>query len=219
MRRLGLASVLAAGLAPAAAAHPHVFIDAGVELRLDDQGRLAALRIVWVYDEFTSMLILGDLGLDPGRDDRLEPAEIATLAGFDMQWDEGFAGDTFLVVAGQSAALGPPRDWTADYIGGRIVTTHLRDVAEPPDPAVTPVTVQLYDPTYFTAYTLAGAPLVTGRAGCVAMVYGPDIGAATAMLEAALRELEAAGTDVESAFPAVGAAFADEIRLTCPALS
>lgn len=206
-------------LAGPAAAHPHVFVDAGVELRFDAAGRLAALRIVWVYDDFTSMLLLADRGVTPGPGDRLAEADRAALAGFDMNWQEGYAGDTVLIAADAPVPLGPPRDWTADYTQGRIVTSHVRSLAEPVDPAAGPVIVQLYDPTYYTAYTIAAAPVIAGRSGCAAAVYAPDLGAASAMLEAALRELAGTGGDAEADFPAVGAAFAEEVRLTCAAPS
>jgi polyphosphate kinase len=208
---------LALMAAAPAAAHPHVFVDAGLELRLDGEGRLASVRIVWVYDDFTSMLLLGDLGLMPDREDRLSPQARAALQGFDMQWDEGFAGDTHMRAADAPVALSPPRDWTADYVQGRIVTTHVRDLVAPVDPATAPVTVQLYDPGYYTAYTIAVPPKVTGRDDCAAEVLGPDTDAAIARLEAALEELVRGGVDPETDFPAVGAAFAEEVRLTCPA--
>ena len=201
----------------AALAHPHIFVDAGVEVRFDDGGRVAALRIVWVYDDFTSMLILGDLGLAPGPGDRLDAAALARLRGFDMNWQPGFAGDAEVTAGDAPVALGPPVDWTADYVQGRVVTSHVRALAAPADPARAPVVIRLFDPTYYTAYTVAAAPAITGRAACAAEVWGPDLGAASAMLEAALQEL--AGGDPEAEFPAVGAAFSEEIRVTCAAPS
>lgn len=214
-----LSAVLAGALlaAPPVAAHPHVFVDAGVEVRFDEAGKVAALRIVWVYDDFTSMLILGDLGLVPGPGDRLDAAALARLRGFDMNWQPGFAGDTELTAGDAPVALGPPVDWTADYVQGRVVTSHVRALAAPADPAGAPVVIRLFDPTYYTAYAVAAAPVIRGRADCAAEVRGPDLDAASAMLEAALQAL--AGSDVEAAFPAVGAAFAEEIRVTCAAPS
>jgi polyphosphate kinase len=209
----GAAALALALAAPAAAAHPHVFVDAGVEVRFDAAGRVAALRIVWVYDDFTSMLILSDLGLAPGPGDRLDAAALDRLRGFDMNWQPGFAGDTAMAVGAAGAALGPPEAWTADYVQGRVVTSHVRALADPADPAAAPVVIRLYDPTYYTAYTVAAVPALKGRDGCAAEVWGPDLGAASAMLEAALAEL--AGGDAEAEFPAVGAAFSEEIRVTC----
>lgn len=217
MRAAVLAAGLAAAAAGAAAAHPHVFVDAGVELQFDAAGLLQAVRIVWVYDDFTSLMILADRNLDPGPQDRLDAAALAALTGFDMNWVEGFEGDSRLLAGDAAVPLGPPERPTADYVQGRIVTSHIRRLAEPVDPAAAPVVLKLYDPTYYTAYTIAAAPVVAGRGDCTAEVWGPDLGAASAQLEAALAELAGAGGDAEADFPPLGAAFAEEVRLTCPA--
>ena len=214
MRRAGLigAAVLALS-AGAAQAHPHEFIDAGIELRFDAGGALTALRIVWVYDDLTSLMILSDRGLDPDGDGALTEAEAATLSGFDMDWAEGFAGDTYLLHGDVPLPLGPPQDWTARVVQGRIITTHLRQLAAPIAPGTAPLVVQVYDPGYYTAYTIATTPLIRGRNDCTAEVYGPDVAAADAALTAAIEELSG---DAEADFPAVGAAYAEEVRLICP---
>ncbi|MFN3646653.1 MAG: DUF1007 family protein [Gemmobacter sp.] len=216
MRRF-LASVLACGLAGAAApapAHPHAFIDAGVELRFDAEGRLEALCVVWVYDDLTSLMILSDRGLDPDGDGTLTDAETARLRGFDMQWDPGFAGDTYLLHGAAPVALAGPEGWTAQVVQGRIVTTHLRPLVAPVAPGALPLVVQVYDPGYYTAYAIATDPVIRGRDDCVAEVWGPDLDAAHAALQAAMQELS--GLDLEQGFPAVGQHYAEEVRLTCP---
>ncbi|MCL4189147.1 MAG: DUF1007 family protein [Rhodobacteraceae bacterium] len=202
--------------AEGARAHPHVFIDAGVEFLFDDAGALAAVRIVWAYDEFFSLLVIEDMGLDPDFDGQLTAGEVASLSGFDMEWIEGYEGDLYLFQDGRPVALSGPLDWGAEYRDGRIVTSHVRALVERLAPAAAPLSVQVYDPTYYSAYRIAGAPLLTGRGGCTTEVLVPDLGAATARLEAALAEMTAADPDaLEMDFPAVGAAFAEEIVLTC----
>jgi len=214
MRRAGLigAAVLALSVG-AAQAHPHEFIDAGIELRFDTDGQLTALRIVWVYDDLTSLMILSDRGLDPDGDGALTEAEAATLSGFDMDWAEGFAGDTYLLHGDAPLDLGPPQDWTARAVQGRIITTHLRQLGAPIAPGAAPLVVQVYDPGYYTAYTIATTPLIRGRDDCTAEVYGPDVAAADAALTEAMKELTG---DAEADFPAIGAAYAEEVRVTCP---
>jgi polyphosphate kinase len=209
-----VASVAAAWLgAGPASAHPHEFIDAGIEVRFDAEGRVEALRIIWVYDEFVSLIILEERGLDPDGDGVLTAEERATLQGFDMNWDEGFAGDTYALSGGGPLALGRPEQFTADVVAGRLVSTHLRRLEQPVAAADVPFVVQIYDPDYYTAYTIATDPVLSGRADCTAQVWGPDIDAAQAELAAAMKEL---GADAETEFPAVGAAFAEEVRVTCP---
>jgi ABC-type uncharacterized transport system substrate-binding protein len=212
-RVAALVSALA-GFAAPASAHPHVFIDAGVELRFDSAGQLAAVRVVWVYDDLTSMMILADRGFDPDGDGKLTAAETAALNGFDMEWDADFEGDTYVLHGDQPVGLGRPQDWTAEVAGGRIITTHVRQLAAPLTPGAVPVVVQVYDPGYYSAYAIAVDPVIRGRDGCVAEVFGPDLDAAQEALEAAMKELT--GLELEQGFPAVGQNYAEEVRLTCP---
>lgn len=208
---LGCAAVAAAP----ALAHPHIFIDAGLELRFDEAGRLGAVRIVWVYDDFTSLLVLEDRGLDRAGSGALSEAETAALTGFDMNWIEGFAGDTYVLVGDRPVALGGPEEPTAALVHGRIVTTHLRRLPEPLAPVEAPIVVQLYDPTYYTAYTIAADPVILGREDCSAQVFAPDPGAVAGILAQAMQELS--GLDLEQDFPAIGAELAEEVRVTCAA--
>jgi ABC-type uncharacterized transport system substrate-binding protein len=200
-----------------ALAHPHVFIDSGVEVIFDDQGRATALRISWTYDSFYSLTLISEWGLDPDADGVLDPIEKDGLSGFDMNWDTGFAGDTYALLGNQPLALSGPQDWTADYRDEKLISTHLRAFAEPIDLQELPLVVQVYDPGYYTAYQITTATVLThAPPGCTAKIYEPDPVKADQALIDALAEY-APGDDVEIDFPAVGANFADETRVTCSA--
>jgi ABC-type uncharacterized transport system substrate-binding protein len=205
-------------LAGQAAAHPHVYIDTGIEVIFDAGGKATALRISWTYDDFFSLMVVQDRGLDPDADGVLGPAEATALNGFDMDWDAGFPGDTYVLAGDAPVGLGRPRDWTAAYVDGKLVSTHLRDLATPVDPRKAPLIVQSYDPGFYTAYTIIGPAVLTGAPGCAAELYGPDLTAAEEELKAALAEY-GAEENLEMEFPAVGAAYADEVRVTCAARS
>ena len=88
-----LTTFLTCCLPISAAAHPHVFIDTGLEFIVDDAGQLTHVRVTWVYDEFYSLLVLEDMKLDQDADGVLTDAEEQVLAGFDAQWVEGYNGD------------------------------------------------------------------------------------------------------------------------------
>ena len=211
-----LAMIAACNALPALA-HPHVFIDTEVEIILNAGGMVDAVRVTWVYDELYTLSIIEDRGFDPDFDGVLDSAEKAALSGFDMVWDEGYPGDTYVLAGETPLGLGGPSDWTADYVDGRLVSTHMRRVEPPVDPRDLPFVVQSYDPSYYVSYRIVGTPKVTGGTDCAAMIFEPDLAAADRALEAALEEYY--GSDLEGDFPAVGAAYADEVRLTCPARS
>lgn len=219
--RLRFSSVLTIALAfggpGAALAHPHIFIDAGLRFAFDGQGQVTAVEITWAYDSLYSLSQIIERGLDPDADGVLTPAEEAALSGFDLQWDPGFAGDSYALLGEAPLALSPPRDGSATYANGQIISRHWRDLPQPVSPLAAPLIVQAYDPSYYTAYTINFAPALEGAPeGCAAVIYEPDRAAADAQLEAALAEYAGDASGAEADFPAVGAAYADEVRLTCP---
>lgn len=209
----------AAGPTPA---HPHIFIDTGVEMIFDEDGRLAAVQVVWVYDEFYSMMAIDDYGLDPEFTGELSEDARAELAEIYSNWDDGYDGDLYALRAGSRLDLTGPLEVEADLHEGRIVISHVRAFEDRVDPAIEPVTLRIYDPTYYTAYTVAREPTIRQRTDCSAEVHGPDVDAAEARLQEKLDRMaqeQPDSWDIEQDFPEVGAQFAEEIRLTCAAPS
>ena len=197
-----------------AIAHPHVFIDATIEVLFDDAGLAEALRIGWTYDELFSMLIIEDRALDPDYDAVLTTEAEAKLVGFDMAWDADFPGDTYALMGDLPQALLRPQDFSASYADGKITSTHLRRFEVPVVMGDAPLIVQVYDPGFYTAYAIVGRTVLTGRSDCTAEVFEPDRDAADAALLASLAEV-AADVDLEMEYPAIGAAYAEESRITC----
>jgi ABC-type uncharacterized transport system substrate-binding protein len=195
-------------------AHPHVWIDTRIEVILNDRNEATGVRISWTYDDLYSLYVVGDMGLDPDWDGRLTPEEEARLAGFDMNWDPGFPGDTYALLGEVPLALSRPKDWTASYADGKITSTHLRSFDAPVPVGAAPLILQAYDPGYYVAYSIPFDPVVTGGQGCSAQVFVPDLNEAEEALLAALAEYTP-DVDLEAEFPAVGANFAEEVRVTC----
>lgn len=214
MRRV--LAVLGCCLAGPVLAHPHVWIEAGIEVILNERNEATGVRISWTYDDLYSLYVVGDMGLDPDWDGILTPEEEARLAGFDMKWDPGFPGDTYALLGGAELALSRPVEWTAGYAGGKITSTHLREFAAPVPVGEEPLILQVYDPGYYVAYSIPADPVMTGGAGCLARTFVPDLDEAQEALMAALAEYTP-DVDLEAEFPAVGANFAEEVRVTCAA--
>lgn len=211
-----LGSALLAAAAPAAA-HPHVFIDAGATLIFDDTGKLGAVRIVWAYDSLYSLIVIDEAGLDPDFDGVLTEEEVASLSGFDMNWIEEFEGDSYLLSGEAELPLSRPLEWDATYGEGRVISTHLRALETRAPVGAEPFVLQIYDPTFYTAYEInLPVRLENAPEGCSAQVFVPDPGAASEQMRAALEEFSGSFDPfLEVGFPAVGALFAHEIRVTC----
>ena len=210
-------SLVLLSLAPAPlAAHPHVFVDTGVEMIFDEGGRLTHLRVTWAYDEFYSLMLLEEMGLDRDMDGVLTEAEEAQLSGFDAQWVEGFNGDTVARLGREDLTLSGPMEPTATAEAGRIVSSHLRAVEGAPRLAGRVLSVLPYDETFYTAYEVTRPVTLRGRPDCAIEKIVPDIDAKLAQMRDMLLRIDENADLEENDIPLVGAEFATEIRVTCP---
>lgn len=234
---LSVAAALCAGgfTAAPAAAHPHIFVETGLKLELDGEGRLIGVEVTWTYDELYSLLVLEDMELDDDYDGVLRPDEIEKLDGFDLQWDAGFAGDLYAlraVEAGQAQgpsgaetadeaeaetasgaevetrelALGAPQGRGARFKDGKITTVHFRPLAAQ---RAGGVMLRAYDPTYYTAYEISGR--IEAPAPCRGVLRKPDLERAYAEVESRLGGRSASADD----YPEVGEFFADTVVISC----
>lgn len=206
MRRF-LCSAAVFGWPLSGLAHPHIFVETGLRVLVDESGQLEAVEVTWTYDEFYSLLVLEDRELDPDYNGELTEAELADLHGFDMNWVEGYAGDLYAAREGVSLHLGKPESLDTSVENGQIVTRHRRGLSGPADG----VQLRAYDPTYYTAYDLGGGVTATGD--CSAVVEPADRTEAIEKVAAIIRDMNDDLVEVE--FPEVGAHFADTIRISC----
>ncbi len=94
MKPTALLTAAALGLALASplGAHPHIYIDTDFDLVFDTDGKLTAVRIDWAYDDFYSLLMIEENGLDADGDGTVTPEEMrsqlqAKLAEYDSDGD------------------------------------------------------------------------------------------------------------------------------------
>jgi ABC-type uncharacterized transport system substrate-binding protein len=216
MRRFCLPALVIAvcGLALPASAHPHIFVDAGLQLVRNDAGRVVAVEVTWRYDELYSLMVTEDYGLDPDYDLHLTEQEVAETLGFDLNWSGGFEGGLVLRQDARALEIGPPEPVSLRLLdSGQIQTTHRRPVAGArPDGAIE---ARIYDPEFYIAFEMILDVGVADAPGCEAELIRADLDAAYAVLEDALDEIGGA-VAAEDNFPAVGAHFADRVVITCP---
>ncbi|MFP4328753.1 MAG: DUF1007 family protein [Paracoccaceae bacterium] len=189
-------------------AHPHIFVDATVTLELDDEHRITGVEVTWVYDDFFTLLILEDMGLDADADGVLSDAELGQLRGFDLEeWPEGFEGDLYLSQGEERAAIGLPQATGIAVEDGKIVASHRREV----DPFPADGTLlEAYDPTFYVAYELRGVRLPEA---CRAPVQQADPEAA----DARVAEMVEDDSLTERSFETleIGHLYADRALISC----
>ncbi|MCZ0962458.1 DUF1007 family protein [Paracoccus benzoatiresistens] len=199
-----------------AAAHPHVFIDADADLIFDSSGQLAAVRVIWTYDEFYSLMMMEDFRLDGDGDGTPDPDRLRAFAGKDVDWAAGFPGHIVLEQQGRALALEPPQAHAASYANGRITTSHVRPLSRPVGVTSTrSLLLRIYDPEYFVAYDTPRQPTVQGRSDCHIARRLPDTTGQDELL-AALQALDIGSDSLTIMSMAdVGITFADRFEVSC----
>lgn len=196
-----------------ALAHPHVFVDASAGFRFDASGRLAGLRIVWLYDAFATLNLYVQLGLDADGDGKLDAADLEKIAHGETDWPPDYPGDTYLFQNGAPVALARPQHGAARMIGDRVEVSFDLPLSQPLDVRRLGASLKLYDPEYFYAYSiktvLDPVPL---PAGCRSELVPFKADAAD---KATQKQLAALSIEQLPNDPNIGARFADQVSLTC----
>lgn len=173
---LRFAAAAAALLAPAAAsAHPHVFVEANLEVVRDESGAVTELRHVWRFDELFSTTVLMDF--DANADNALQPEELEEVSKVVTQ-SIGEQGWFTEVRSGNDPVdIVAPEKIMVDYQDGQLLMFFPARLKTAVDVAAAPFRVSVSDPTYYVAMEIAdeSAVQITGNgAACKADIYRPD---------------------------------------------
>lgn len=158
-----LAAVL---LAPAAGAHPHIWVDATTTVLFRD-GAVVGARNEWRFDAMFSSVLIQDFDRDGSG--RFEAAEIEALRQEAFSNLEGYDWFTHFRVGGEAVAAAGAEDFSARIQDGRVAYTFTAALPESVQPARTRLEVSVHDPSYYVDFTLAGeAPVrfAGGGGGC-----------------------------------------------------
>ncbi|MEJ6399347.1 DUF1007 family protein [Yoonia sp. 208BN28-4] len=196
-----------------ATAHPHLFVGVGVTVIFDDE-RPVGVQLDWSYDDFFSLVLTSDLGIDLDGDLVLTDAEVATLTDAVVNWPADFGGDLEVLQGGANVPLDERTNHIVTYENGLVTEAHTRPIGTLPDPSA-PFTVRVYDPFYYVSYSLNGPVRFVGRDDCTATVLQPDLNAAYSEVDELLYGRPAADVGAEEDFPPVGILFAETITISC----
>jgi ABC-type uncharacterized transport system substrate-binding protein len=158
-----------------ALAHPHVMVDANLEIVRNGAGEVTELRNVWRFDELFSTTVVMDY--DANGNNVLEPEELAEVSKTVTKSisEEDFFTEVRL--GKDSVEFVPPAEIMVDYVDGQILMLFAVTFAKPVDTSSGQFRVSIADPTYYVAFELAGeaAVQVSGNgAGCGVDVLVPD---------------------------------------------
>ena len=205
---LGVGLAAAAGTA---AAHPHVWIDMRTAAQLDPQGRVAAVRIEWLFDRFYSAYAQEDVDAD--RDGGISDAEADRWAVTALGNIAKVGYFAELLVDGQglqpAGADRPVGRWRDD----RLFMSFVVRFATPADPRKVAVGYLSYDPEFYIDIRHADA-------ADAATVEGPGNEACAAEVRRSEPSPEivasAAALDKDATAPSgLGRLFADYVKVTC----
>jgi ABC-type uncharacterized transport system substrate-binding protein len=207
---LGFAA-LALGVGTPALAHPHVWVTAREHVIFDGQGRISAIRGEWVFDDMYSAFATQGLG----KDGQLATKEeLAPLAKTNIQSLAEFDYFTFAKIGDTKIEFGPPTDYSLEERPDKLVMlTFTLPLKTPTNPGRA-FTFQIYDPTYFVAFSLDDklpVELVGAPKGCSISVLGanPLDAAATKKLSEAFFANLSPGTNF-------GMKLASRVFVACP---
>ncbi|MBB3915339.1 DUF1007 family protein [Rhizobium fabae] len=136
-------------LAPAAAfAHPHIFVEARLEVVAGKDGSVEELRNVWRFDEVFSSSVVMDF--DKNTDLKLEPNELAEVGKTVKQSLADYDYYMNLTINGKNITVQKPDIIHVDYKDGQLLMFFAVKPAEKM-PLKGRLTFGVYDPSLYTS--------------------------------------------------------------------
>jgi ABC-type uncharacterized transport system substrate-binding protein len=194
-------------------AHPHVFVDGGVDFVIEENTKLSEIRVTWIYDNFETLYVLSSYEISPNARGELSAEDRATLVELYENWPDDFDGSAHLFVADAAVPLAWPEKVDVDMVDGRLKVMFTRRLERPIDLGQDTLEVGFYENTYFFAFAITETPKLLGQVGqCSSQVRAFVADENNRALQTALAQLSREETPEDTN---VGAIFADRIFLEC----
>jgi ABC-type uncharacterized transport system substrate-binding protein len=210
-----LASTLAATIAAvgAAAAHPHVFAEARLDVILSpDHQSVKALRHLWRFDDLFSSTVM--MEFDKNSDLKLDDKELKDVADTVHASLAEFNYFQLVTVNGKDVPMTPPPHLMANFDNDQLIILFESEPKQPIKLAGK-IDFGVYDPTFYTAIDFTEDSNITVEglpSNCTSKVIRPDPDEAIKENQKTLTEAffnDPTGTDMSKIF-------ATKLELNCP---
>lgn len=151
--RMAAVALLACGMAAPAMAHPHVWIEMRSDVVFDAQGRIAALNLMWTFDDGYTQMALD--GLDANGDGVYSSSEIEPLTRENMNSLKDYDYFTVMRFNGEKQALGEVTEFGQIWSNDKLQMHFQVPLKTPLDPARGEFMAKVYDPDFFIAIDYA----------------------------------------------------------------
>ena len=196
-----------------ASVHPHVFAEARLDVAVNPDETVKALRHVWRFDDVFSSTVL--MEFDKNSDLKLDDSELEEVSKtvFDSLAEYNYF--QLVTANGKDVKMKPPAKLMANYENDQLIILFESEPAKPLKLSGK-IDFGIYDPTFYTAIdfteddNMAVDPM---PADCAREVIRPDPDTAIAQNQKTLTEAffnDPAGTDLSKIF-------ATKLELNCKA--
>jgi ABC-type uncharacterized transport system substrate-binding protein len=197
----------ALALAPAASAHPHVWVTVETSV-LYESGAVTGFRHKWTFDEYYSRFAVE--GRDENNDGTYDRQELKELAEVNVASLKEFEFFTFPKVSGKLLDREAPKDYWLEYKDGALTLFMTLPLKTPvPASQLAQFTFGVYDPTFYVDFALAKenpVQLSAAPSGCVPVIRQPNAQAIqnkSQTLSALPDDAEAPGGFAETVAPTI----------------
>ncbi|MEM9278115.1 MAG: DUF1007 family protein [Pseudomonadota bacterium] len=158
----------------AAYAHPHVFVEANIEVVRDKQGNFTELRQVWRFDELFSTTIVIDY--DQNVNGELDPDELKEVTDIVKESIAEYDFYTAIRSGVKPLEFYEPDEIGAYFDDGKLIMFLSVEPVEPYDFAKAPLRISASDTSYYVAFDFGkeNVSISGNQNGCKTDVVHPD---------------------------------------------
>ena len=200
-------------IAPAAQAHPHIWVTVKSEVVYGPDGTVTGVRHAWTFDDMFS--VFATQGIESKKKGEFTREELAPLAEVNVTSLKEYDFFTYAKANGKKVEFNePPADYYLDFNPKDTVLTLYFTLPLKAPVKAKDLTVEVYDREFFVDFSFAAkdpVKLVGAPGRCkVSLVNPQDMDASL------MQKLSQLGADQRDPTLTIGSEFANRIVVKCP---